>query len=124
MGNIRGESIESAMEYISDALRDISADLTREARAEQERVKRGELQLPSAAEVEAFLAHRLGWGRAGCTVSLCRFGVRHGLALLGSWRRGRRRAATDSCCPVCAWRWRLRPTLNFRRQTWRRARPH
>ena len=50
------QHMHSAMEYISDALGDIPADLTREAFAEQERVKRGELQLPSAAEVEAFLA--------------------------------------------------------------------
>ena len=47
---------------------------------EWERVKRGELQLPSAAEVEAFLARRLGWRRAGRTVLLWRFRVRHGTA--------------------------------------------
>ena len=80
MGNPRASPTHSAMAYISKALGDIPADLTREAYAEQERVKRGELQLPSAAEVEAFLARRLGWCHAGRTVLLCRFRVRHGTA--------------------------------------------
>ena len=69
---------ESAMRWLSDALACVPGRWVSRASQENCLAQRSALQLPCAAEVEKYLACRLGWRRDNRAVSLAHFRVRHG----------------------------------------------
>ena len=96
-GAYRVEPWEAAEEHLAQVLACVPMQLRLAALAEMHEQQRGQLELPSTASVEAFVAQQLGWQRVGHPLLLARFRVRHGTAMQLEAQQETRR--TDKLLP-------------------------